>query len=342
MVAKKDPNEKKRIVRKKVVSAEVKNSDEVKSCYCRKCMQIKDSKFFYSATDTYLDQNKKMSVCRDCIADMYSKIFQTEHTIEKTLLRICRMLNMRYSEAAINATLNHLNKVGKDVSDGSIVGIYKTKLMATQRTEVGKRDLSEDFTFVEPLKRILDDPLDEEDEYTQELTEFWGEGLNFNDYAFLEKKLAEWKQSYSCQNKAEEFYLKEICYKELELQKARTEDRSTDPILKSMNDLLSKAALTPQQTNAASSGKAAETWGSFIKTIEETTPAEYFEGPEKELFKDYDNIGRYMWNYITRPIKNFIQNSKDYNILGDDDDFSDEIIEEGEGTNNGDESSTLE
>jgi hypothetical protein len=335
MVAKKDPNEKKRIVRKKVVSAEVKNSDEVKSCYCRKCMQIKDSKFFYSATDTYLDQNKKMSVCRDCIADMYSKIFQTEHTIEKTLLRICRMLNIRYSEAAINATLNHLNKVGKDVSDGSIVGIYKTKLMATQRTEVGKRDLSEDFTFVEPVRSIqITDPLDDEEESTYALKKYWGTDIgDYDDYAFLEEKLATWKQSFACQNASEEFYLKEICYKELELKRARLDGtKSVDPILKSMNDLLKNAALTPAQATAASGSKSIDTIGMLIKRIESTDPCEYYK--DKDLFKDYDNLGPYISNYIKRPVLNFLSGNKNFELIDSEDDDilinDNSIAEEGE------------
>jgi hypothetical protein len=309
------------------------------SVYCRKCQKVKRAGAYFSASDRYLDANGYMSICKECVGQIYSKVFQTEHTIERAILRVCRMLNLKYSEDAIVSTINQLVTQKKDHGDTSVMGIYKGKLAATQKSEMSKR-VEEDLTFVEPLKRVLTDPLDNDDEYGEELSEFWGEGLNFNDYAFLEKKLAEWKQSYSCQNKAEEFYLKEICYKELELQKARVEDRSTDPILKSMNDLLSKAALTPQQTNAASSGKSGETWGIFIKTIEETTPAEYFEGPEKELFKDYDNIGKYLWNYVTRPIKNFIQSSKDYNILDEDGDYE-EPLEDGD-IINGNESSTLE
>jgi hypothetical protein len=51
--------------------------------------------------------------------------------------------------------------------------------------------------------------------------------------------------------------------------------------------------------------------------VEETTPSEYYK--DKELFKDFDNIGSYFKKYITRPIKNFVTGSRDFNVNTDDD-----------------------
>jgi hypothetical protein len=144
--------------------------------------------------------------------------------------------------------------------------------------------------------------------------------------------LADWKRSYSCQNKAEEFFMKQICLKSLELEKVRTEGKNPDSILKGMQDLLKNAALTPAQQTASSSGKGMETWGMFIKTIEETTPAEFYK--DKQRFADFDNIGSYIQKYVVRPLKNFVTGSRDFNIVDSEMENIDEYLEEG-GENGG-------
>jgi hypothetical protein len=247
---------------------------------------------------------------------------------------------MRYSEAAINATLNHLNKVGKDVSDGSIVGIYKTKLMATQRTEVGKRDLTEDMTFVEPSKTNVSNPIsDDDDEDVRDMKNYWGENYSDDDYRFLESKLSEWEDSYSHATKAEQFILKELCHRELELRNARIEGKNVDPILKSVQSLLNDGGLKPTQAKAADSGKVHDSWGTLIRQIEETTPAEFYK--DKKLFKDFDQIEKkYIVPFIVRSIKNFILGSRDFNIseedVNDEDEYANLEVDDGN------ESSTLE
>jgi hypothetical protein len=62
----------------------------------------------------------------------------------------------------------------------------------------------------------------------------------------------------------------------------------------------------------ANAGKSQETFSAFIKTIEENEPAEYFE--DKKLFKDFDNLNFYFEKYILRPLKNFVINSRDFDV----------------------------
>ena len=65
----------------------------------------------------------------------------------------------------------------------------------------------------------------------------------------------------------------------------------------------------------------------FIKNIEETTPAEYYK--DKELFKDFDSIEEYIKKFITRPLKNFITGSRDFNIVEEDiTEYDEPVLEE--------------
>lgn len=304
----------------------------VEFCYCRKCTKTKSAKEnFYLATDKFLDTNGYMSICKECVSDIYIGFYNSEHNVDRAIYKTCKAINVRYEQSAVDATKTQIANKEKLDDDPKIFGIYKTKIISSTKG-VGKMGDIEftDLTFQIESSSIPSYSEDEKDfEGSEGVVEFWGDGFDASDYRFLEKEFADWKRSYSCQNKAEEFFLKQVCLKSLALEKARVEGGSGDNILKSLQELLKNAALTPAQQTAASSGKGTETWGVFIKNIEETTPAEFYK--DKELFKDFDDIGSYIKKYITRPLKNFVTGARDFNITEDDNTEYDDGVElEGE------------
>ena len=285
--------------------------ERVLGCFCRICMQTKRPNMFLDATDTVLDKNGKMSVCTDCINQLFTQYFASEQDLSKTLLKMCRLLNVVYLDSAVQATISHFSKVFEKKGEMSnVFGIYKSKvssMAALNQTGV--------LTFSEPQVYVSDNPMEDDDfEEAHDVKEFWGSKLNAEDYEFLESKLAKWKKSFSCSNASEEFHLREACFKELDLKKARDLDGNTgkiDAILKSMDTLLKSGALTPAQANA--SGKSADTIGTILKRIEMTGPAEYYK--DQKLFKDYDNLLPYIVNYIKRPIINLFTGNKNYQLM---------------------------
>lgn len=309
---------------------------EITQVYCRRCMKNKPPKDFYKAVDHFLDSSGVMSICSACISDIYIRQYNVERDLRRAIYKTCQIVNILYTDSAVQATETHLKNKEILPDHPSVFGMYKSKIASTLKgVGVAKMDdsVAMDFTFRYENSSIPEHSPEELDFGGAEgVIEFWGDGYGIEEYRFLEKELADWKRSYSCQNKAEEFFLKQICMKSLELEKAKKEGKSGDGILKSMQDLLKNAALTPAQQTAASSGKGTETWGVFIKNIEETTPAEYYK--DKELFKDFDGIEEYIKRYITRPLKNFVTGSRDFNVTEEDtteyDEPSLEVIDEPE------------
>ena len=297
-----------------------KNGLEIESVYCRKCMKSKNPKDFYQATDLYLDTNQLMSVCRDCISQMYVDFYKTNHSITKTILSMCRILNIKFDEETIESVKLHLQTQGKQEDDPSVYGIFKGKLVATAKKSVDSSVDGIDFSFHEPISYVAEEQIDDDDFEGEgaDLKISWGADLEADDYVFLEEKLSEWKKDYSCSNKAELFLMKELCFKELELRRARASggSGSVDSILKSMDVLLKSAALTPAQATAAASGKTMDSWGMLIKQVEQTQPAELYD---KKIFDDFDNLKTYITNYIKRPMLNFWGASKSFELIGEDD-----------------------
>jgi hypothetical protein len=311
------------------------NGMVLEKLYCRKCCEMKKPGDFFNAVDLYLDSSGKMSVCKKCCHEMYEKIYVAERALPKTIYRMCKILNVRYDERAISSLEKHMRTAIEDNKNvPNVFGTYKMKLATMNSKNVDDHIIVEDLTFIEPDGGVITNPLPEDHVDAVDLKQFWGTNLEYDDYVFLERELTEWKKTHKSDTKAEEFLLKELCHKSLEIRKAREIGKPTSNIVKELQELMKTANVDPAKTSIAGAGKAKDTFSSYIEVIEYNEPADYFS--DKQLFKDFDNIDFYFKKYLLRPLKNFLTQSRDFNVEfdnGDDDDIVDieEIIQAVEG-----------
>jgi len=311
----------KRATRKKVISGLItKTGIEVTECYCRKCMQTKPAAQFYQAVDTYVDANGLFSVCKTCLAEVYTLLLDTEKTMDRIILRMCRMFNVRYMPEVVEACRKHLDTLernGKTKGYSNPFGLYRSKMRTTQSSAPGAR-FEEDFTYrdvtigetitLEPKNNLLVD---------KDLKQFWGNNFDEEDYDWLENEMWEWKKTHKIDTRSEEHLLRLIVLKLFDIRKARQEERDTSSLEKSLQDMLKTANLAPNQSNAASGGKSLDTFGMWIKDIEQFTPAEWVK--DKSIFFDVDNVEEYAEKFITSPLRSFVTGQRDF-FLEDEDD----------------------
>lgn len=225
---------------------------------------------------------------------------------------MCRLLNVQYNEKAIESAKQHIKtRADSGTTISNVFGIYKSKLIAIQRTQIGKKDVDEDLTFVEPSSNVVEAfPIDS----TPDLDYYesvWGKGvdLDIEGYEYLESEFAKWQKTTQCDTQGEEVLVRLICHQQNKIRKAQEKGKSVDNLVKSLQEIMKNSALTPALQNAASSGKNYETFGKWVKDIEQKTPAEWWEDQEK--FHDVDGMTEDK-NDIIRSIKNFITNSRDF------------------------------
>jgi len=304
--------------------------EDKKKYYCRKCMDYKTDIHFYKATDFFLDSNGFMSICKECIEDIYNSFFVTEGTMEKTILRMCKILNIRYDESAIESTKRHMQTYEERGTElGNIFGIYKSKLGAQQSTQIGSRNTDEDLTYVEPSLKVIESiPIKEipDIEYYEDT---WGKSDKFtiDDYEYLETEFSRWKRTTKCDTQPEIVLVREICHIQNEIRKARIEGTSYSNLVKQLQEVMKNSALTPALQNAVDSNKFADSFGVWIKDIENKTPAEWWKDQTK--YKDMDGIEEDRKD-ILRSIRNFIVGSRDFNTVELEAIGMSEEIEEGE------------
>lgn len=304
--------------------------------YCRKCEKELPVKDFYEATDgKFIDSNGYMSVCKNCINLLYADIYNDTNSIEKSLHKLCISLNIRYYGEAVEATKSHINTmVEKGKSVTAVFGIYKMKLIATQKSmdksnaepmpyeDVGTVYLAKE----ENIKDIV---------IPQELITFWGNNINADDIQYLEKEYANFKQTHRADSYAEVTLLKEVCYLLLKIKKMRENDDNTKDELKLLQDLMKSLAISPNAVPASAAGgsKGMDTFGLWIQDIEKEEPAQWLKSdPRGDMYRDVGNVDEYFQKYIVRPLKNFILSSKDFNV--DDEEYKEDddimFVEEGD------------
>lgn len=276
--------------------------------YCRTCQKTMAIGNFYEATNTRLDKNGYMSVCKNCCNILFNEYFGIYNNLEIALQLTCQDLDVRLSKEAIKQVQSQLeNAMAKGKKSEKIFGIYKSKLGSTGKNNTGM----ESFRYKDSDCLIDDKEISNNIDIDDDLLLFWGKGFqDIDDYIFLETELSNWKQTHRCDNQAEITLLREICIKILEIRKARENKDDTGKLQKELQDLMKTASVDPAKANAASAGKSHEAFGSWVKDIEQFRPAEWFEQQEK--YKDMDGLIPYIKNYIVRPIENFFTGMRNF------------------------------
>jgi hypothetical protein len=300
-----------RLVRKKKSLLHV--NGVVEACYCRKCCKTKPVGEFYLATDKLLDTNGYLSICKECVSDIYVGFYNSEHSLDRAIYRVCQALNIIYIEEAVGAVRTQLGNQERLEDDKKIFGIYKTKIVAAMKG-VGIATMQKtavmDFTF-QPDASIPEYSQEEHNfEGSEGVMERWGDQYSADDYRFLEQEFANFKHTHKADTYAEVVLLKEVCYKLLDIKKKRELGTSTSAPTKELQELMKSLAISPNATNQASGGKSLECFGKWIEEIENFKPAEYFA--DKDIYKDVDNIEAYGEKYITTPLRSFVLQSSEF------------------------------
>jgi len=284
--------------------------------YCRKCTKHLAFEKFYDAVDNGLvDTNRKMSVCKDCIQKLYDSVYMETQSMEKSIHRLCIILNIKFSNEAVDATKKHIQTVlesGKMVN--AVFGVYKQKIIATNKSMdksvtqyEGYEDIGTIFTEKQiNTKEILIPP---------DVLDFWGRDIPRGDVEYLETQYANFKQTHKADTYAEKILLRQVCMTMLDIKQARANADDTTKLVKELQDLMKNLAISPNIANASSAPKGSDTFGQWIAEIEREEPAQWLKtDPRGDMLRDVTNIEEYFQKYFVRPMKNFIQGSKDFNV----------------------------
>jgi len=290
-------------------------NNEKEKYYCRKCMKSLPEDNFYQAMDGGLvDSNTKFSVCKNCVQDIFDIVYKELNSMEKTVHRLCQIFNIKFTNEALDATKSHIQTMlenGKNVK--AIFSIYLMKLTATKKS-MNKGGVN-DFQYEDVGTIFTEKQIDTSSvPMPMEIVKFWGNDLNRGDIEYLETEYANFKNTHSADTYAEIVLLKQVCTTMLDIKKARLAQDPTDKLVKELQELMKNLKISPYTAKANDMNSGADTYGQWIVDIERYEPAEWLKSdPRGQIYRDVGNTEEYFQKYIVRPLKNFIQGSRDFN-----------------------------
>ena len=313
----------------------VKSVITPESVYCRKCMKQLPASKFYDAVDMgKIDSNGKFSVCKDCVQTIYDELYTEYNSMEKAIHKMCIMLNLKYSNDAMSATKTHVQTLlekGNNVK--AIFSIYKMKVVATNKSM--EKNIAQDDGYEDIGTIFIDKPIEPTKLHLPPDTiVFWGNDLEPEDILFLENEYINFKNTHSAETYAEVILLKQVCYTLLRIRDLRRNNEETSEAVKELQTLMKNMAISPNALSSASGSKGADTFGMWIADIEQDEPAQWLKtDPRGDMYRDVSDVAGYFEKYFVRPLKNFITQSKDFNVDDNDgmmDDTEFGMIDDGE------------
>lgn len=245
---------------------------------------------FYTASNLTFYNNGKFNICKHCLKEY---LYDGEEVNITKLKNILRIFDLPFLEKEFKSAIDGKNET---------VGTYMKNIMLNHK---GETWLDGDIVNT-PTKTARPSTAS----VNLELAKKWGMGFSADDLQWLEENYIEWTSENDCRKLSAKKLIKMICIKELEIRKAIEDGQATDKLEKSLLELMNNSNLTPKTMGSVTDDDSSKTYGEFIRDIERYRPCEYFE--DKEIYEDADGIGKYFQDFVLRPLKNLVTNSREF------------------------------
>lgn len=254
--------------------------------YCPHCGKWKSVRCYYSSTES--KDGIEHLACKECILDMCTDITKDGTRIDnkQKTMDTFRRLNWVFVDADYTAQLNALaegvgEKIRSTAAQQFIVMVkslpqYKGKTWVNSEFDIEDESVPSEVN-TKIVKKTLKDAKKRFGNYSND------------DLMFLENEYQDWIQRYPCENKGQEVLYKQICFIELNIDKAQKEGKDTKDLLKSLQDVMTSLQIKPSQNNSNTLTEA-KTFGQLIAKWEESKP---IPKPDED-FKDVDHISEYV------------------------------------------------
>jgi len=254
---------------------------------CKNQHGVRKKDFFYK-NHTDLIGGDYMPICSDCLKEYC--MLENGDINKLRLLQVLALVNKPYKEETYESAMNSNSNISNRVSE------YFRQLNMPHTKHLCFADSDGTLLDMESEIRKQNDPLDIV--ITDELKIKWGAFLQEPDIRFLQYSYEKYISYYSV-NEADPVQvglIEDLCFKDLQLRKAREGGNSEKDIIKDKQELLKTANLSPSQTSKNNQGFNIGTW---IKEREQTRP---ISEPLDE-FKDPDGILKIIMKFFGHIVK---------------------------------------
>lgn len=251
---------------------------------CTRCGMEKKIGDFYKSNSIIYSYNKILTVCKECTVEIFESLFQEYKSDKIALYKICRMLDVYYSDVAYDTS--------KKESISRSMGFAPTYFKNINSLKQYKDRTFDEVDVSESEVVFREETGESEYEIPQNMKEFWGFGFSDSEYVFLQRYYDDLTSAYEDKTPIQRNIYKDLAVNELKKSKCQN---STDykRYIDIQSALMNDANIKPIQDKGDDS---LSTWGLWIKKIEEEEPI-----PEAiDEFKDVDGILGYIQKFFVK------------------------------------------
>lgn len=196
--------------------------------YCARCdkgYKTRRGHYFKSRSTLYRANDEYMTICKDCVEELYRHYFDVLGSERAAVRRICLKLDVYWSDKLYDAARASLERNSR----GTIIGTYFVQTNVSQNlaktfdTTLDEEAWSQGNTV--PVIENSDDKDyiegDTEPGVPEEVIDFWGSGLAPSFYSELERRLGYWcgDRDRNAFDVAEIAIIKQICLLEVTINR---------------------------------------------------------------------------------------------------------------------------
>lgn len=275
------------------------NSNKSTTMQCSACGKSKKINQYYYSSSPIHKYYEKLPVCKDCVFSM------VDEKDRRSVISILRMLDKPFYEHLWDSSVEEANKQNR-----SVFRTYIKNVVMRQHRNANWED-SELYSEYEKQEYVHVTDVD------SEVLSRW-RGWDEEKIESLEHYYQDMIAAYEHKTPIQKNIYKNIAVAQMQADEAIANGKTADyqKLMKVISDLMNDAKIKPlQETGMDDSGL--NTWGEWIKKIEETEPI-----PEpSEEFKDVDRIQNYVDKWFVKHMKK---------VLGLDSSIESDILKDGE------------
>lgn len=261
---------------------------------CTRCGSLLAKTQFYKSNSDLCKYSQKISICKECLNDLYEKYKKELKSDIKALYKLTMQLDIFFDEKLFETSKDkHIE------SNMSLPIYYFSKIGLSQYKGKTFGDSSMlDIWSKDKVEIKIEDKKDEKNKVTKEMIQRWGSTLDKDDYIFLNDKFESLCRSYDTSNPLSIWTYEEISRSYLDMRKAdNPQERKQiyETISKMQSDCKMKASQVEDNAN--------EVYSDFIKMVENEEPIPVAHG----IFADVDNIKKYIIKWFVKPFARSLQ-----------------------------------
>lgn len=252
---------------------------------------------FYSNTHSsfYFTNNQFIYLCKECVNSLFDEYVRLLGNRIKALHRICVHFDYYYSPELAREVIKQNN---------NSFSILENYIQECNSSEI-KHQTYDTYLSESKYEDVVSDNLVKGGETSAER---WGSGIyNKNEIQLLEEHYQMLKRNNPNIDGNQEVFIKDLCL--LNLQKLKSTKQGDTKGILDFTKAYRETFKQSQLQLTTETGTNDDTLGVTLEVISKYTPEEYYK--DKELYKDFDNIGEYCMRHVFRPLKNLFFGTRD-------------------------------